>query len=743
MNSIKWILLVSLIICSCSDKSGLTKVPIGSNWEFTQEGKSDWREADVPGVVQSDLISHKLIAHPWEGTNELNVQWVENENWLYRTTFDIEDDDLVNDAIDLVFDGLDTYADVTLNGQPILSANNMFRSWRIDVKSLLRKGKNSLSIKFKSPIHENGARLDSLGYVLPAPNETVERKVSPFTRKAPYHFGWDWGLRLVTAGIWRPVYLEMYNDVRIEDVQIVQLSLDEALAKLNAVVTIKSLAKQKIELDVLGEKSEHEVNEGANGVVIPFEITNPKRWWPNGWGEQHLYEIPVAVSLKGSRRDEKMIKTGLRTVELVQERDSIGESFYFKINGKPLFARGANYIPQSHFLASVSDEDYKQLIADASNANMNMLRVWGGGIYENDVFYELCDEYGILVWQDFMFACSMYPGDSAFIENVENEVIENVKRLRNHPSIVHWNGNNEVDVAWNNWGWQNQFEYAEADSIQIWSDYLKLFHERIPTVLGKLDNRPYSSTSPLSNWGKPENFNFASMHYWGVWHGPDDFDGYQKYVGRFMSEYGFQSFPNMETIAQFADSSEWRLNSEVMKHHQKSYVGNGMIAKQTANYFEEPTDFEDFVLKSQMTQAKAMQIAIDAHRLKKGHCWGTLFWQLNDCWPGPSWSAIDVYGRKKVFYEELDDLYAPIALIPQVMNDSLIVTLVNDSLGDFEGLMKIDFTLENAENKSLSQLVWSKANGIEEMLVVKLPEGFIEGQVELVRGNEVIHHRKF
>lgn len=744
MKNYKWRFLILIsVLFGCDRPQPISRYNLHEQWEFKQQGTEVWRAANVPGVVHTDLMANNIIPDPWVGTNEIKVQWIENEHWLYKTTFSAPKSILKKEVVELVFDGLDTYANVSLNGKPILLADNMFRSWRVDVKDLLNTGSNELQIKFLSPIQVNNSKLDSLGYELPAPNETVDRKVSPFTRKAPYHFGWDWGLRLVTSGIWRPVYLEAYDAARIVNVQLVQSELNDSLAKLNAVVSIESISVETFELEVLDKRVQVNLKKGLNEINVPFEIASPRRWWPNGWGEQHLYEIPVSLQFNGNELDSKTEKIGLRTVELIREQDNIGESFYFKINGEKLFARGANYIPQSHFLPSVKEEDYIRLVKGARDVGMNMLRVWGGGIYEEDKFYELCDEYGILVWQDFMFACSMYPGDSEFIDNVEEEVIENVKRLRNHPSIVLWNGNNEVDVAWNNWGWQDKFGFSEQDSTQIWQDYLHLFHNRIPAILGQLDDRPYTTTSPLSNWGKPENYNFASMHYWGVWHGPDDFDGYQRNVGRFMSEYGFQSFPDIETIAYFADPSQFHLESEVMKHHQKSYIGNGMIDKQLKKYYEEPSDFEDFVIKSQQTQAKAMQIAIDAHRLRKGHCWGTLFWQLNDCWPGPSWSAIDVFGREKVFYEELPTLYAPVALIPQVDGNDLVISLVNDSLSEIDAIMQLTIHSSTENERNVWQRVKCKKNGVVEVYRESLSRGFDKVDIALKHEETTLFERTF
>ncbi len=752
MRCLNFIAIAALIVLwSCEQApQTLNKTYLHTNWQFKQADSTQWRNAQVPGVVHTNLMSHSMIPDPWVGLNEKKVQWVETKNWEYQTTFELSQKELAREKVELVFEGLDTYAHVKLNDSLILEASNMFRTWRVDVKNFLQQGENTLSITFKSPVEVNKPKLEALGYELPAGSETVDYKVSPFTRKAPYHFGWDWGPRLVTAGIWRPVYLESWDAARIADVQITQQLLSDSLALLSATVEINSSKEQQLDLEVYQSDTLVQLQKGLNKIQVDFSITGPKRWWPNGWGDSHLYNIPIKLKKEETLLDSLTEKIGLRTVELIQQNDSIGKSFYFKINGEKLFARGANYIPQSHFLPSIKKEQYESLITEAKEANMNMLRVWGGGIYENDLFYELCDQNGILIWQDFMFAGSMYPGDSSFIKNVKAEVIDNVKRLRNHPSIVLWNGNNEMEVAWKNWGWQAKFGYSTADSTKIWNDYLSLFHNKIPNLLEKLDDRPYTTTSPLSNWGTPENFNHSSMHYWGVWHGQDNFKAYYDNVGRFMSEYGFQSFPDIETIAYFADSTQWALDSEVMKHHQKSYVGTEMIAKHINRYFGKPVNFKDFVAKSQQTQAKAMQMAIDAHRLNKGHCWGSLYWQLNDCWPGPSWSSIDVFGRKKVFHEQLATLFAPVALIPYSENNDFSITLVNDQLEDFEGTMKLRFYDKEESVWVFEKVVSCGSNGLSTVYqsdIRKLLDGTDPAdarlEMRLVRGGEVVFGRSY
>ncbi|RLD23374.1 MAG: glycoside hydrolase family 2 protein, partial [Bacteroidetes bacterium] len=487
----------------------------------------------------------------------------------------------------------------------------------------------------------------------------IKTRVSSFTRKAAYHFGWDWGPRFVTSGIWRPITLKAWNKARIKNIYTSTLKLNDKNAELQTHIEVE-VVEEGLYLIVLdGKKHIEKLAKGINSVNYPFQIENPKLWWCNGYGEANLYNQKVELTQDDQVLDSKEINYGVRTIELVNEPDSMGTSFYFKLNGKPVFMQGANYIPQDMFLPRVKDAQYENLIEDVKQANMNMLRVWGGGIYENDLFYDLCDKNGILVWQDFMFAGSLYPDDTEFKENVKQEVIQNIKRLRGHPSIALWCGNNEIEVAWNNWGWQNQYGYSPEDSIKIWDNYKSIFHQLIPEQIAIYDSlRDYTPTSPLSNWGTAENFDRGSMHYWGVWHGREPFENFENNVGRFMVEYGFQSFPEMSTLKQVMSDSSLNLNSSAMKNRQKSYIGNGLISDHIKQYYNEPETFEEFVLLSQQTQAKGLQMAIEAHKTKQPHCMGTLFWQLNDCWPGPSWSVIDYYGKHKLAYDMVKKEYS-------------------------------------------------------------------------------------
>ncbi|MEM1216824.1 MAG: hypothetical protein AAGJ82_14115, partial [Bacteroidota bacterium] len=392
---------------------------------------------------------------------------------------------------------------------------------------------------------------------------------------------------------------------------------------------------------------------------------------------------------------------GLRTVELIQRPDEYGTSFFFRVNGRPIFTKGASYIPQDGVLTRITPQQKTNLLVQARDANLNLVRIWGGGIYEDEHFYDQCDSLGLMVWQDFMFACAAYPSYPEFKENVAAEVRENIRRLRHHPSIIKWCGNNEVYLAMRNWGWQDKYGIRGKDEQAMFDSYEVIFQDLIPEILAEEDpERFYTHTTPLRSYTKVENRGHGTLHYWGVWHGPDDFSGYETKVGRYMNEYGFQSFPEMATIAAFADSTQWALDSPVMDHHQKSYVGNGLIGEFTEKYGEPADDFESFVTQSQQVQYEGIRRAILSHRLHYGFCMGTTFWQLNDCWPGPSWSAIDYYGRHKVLMRELGNLYAPIvaAAVGDAKKPQLAI------LSDYPGGAPITLRWKRVNNSTQQQL---------------------------------------
>jgi len=649
-----------ILLASCSQKESHEIVfqakVISDGWEVTEEGKDKWYPARVPGSVHLDLFRNQVIPDPFYENNEQELRWMENKNWSYRTTLEVDSLNLSAQRNSLRFNGLDTYAKVYLNGALILTANNMFRTWEVPVKELLKLGINELRVDFESPILHHKQAVENYPYSLPSGNESasVETKVSNFSRKAAYQFGWDFAPRFVTSGIWKPIELLDWNYARIKNVYTYTKSIGDDVAQMETQVEIEAISEGEYELVIDGIRLVKRLKEGVNTVKHSFKVTNPKLWTINNKDPQYLYKQIIFLTKGGEKASLSQTEFGIRTIELINDPDSIGTSFYFKLNGETVFMQGANYIPQDVFLSRVSTQDYERLIQQAKTAGMNMLRVWGGGIYERDLFYDLCDKHGIMVWQDFMFAGSLYPESEAFTENVTQEAIDNLKRLRSHPCLALWCGNNEQEVAWKNWGWQDQYDYTPEDSAKIWKYQQFLFRELLPSLVEKYSpSTDYTPTSPLSNWGTAENFNHGSMHYWGVWHGQEPFENFKNNVGRFMVEYGFQSFPDVASLKKTMNDSSLHLNSIVIKNRQKSYVGNGLIEKHIEQYYDAPTSFEEFVRLSQETQAKGLKMAIDAHMSRNTNCKGTLFWQLNDCWPGPSWSVIDYYGNEKVAYDSV------------------------------------------------------------------------------------------
>lgn len=655
------------------------------NWTFNKQNETKKLKATIPGTVHTDLFANQLIPDPFFGANEKQLQWIENENWEYETTFLLSEKEISNENIELEFEGLDTYATVYINGKIVLEADNMYRKWIISANNHLKKGKNHLKIVFQSAVQKGKEEAEKLSYTLP-------EKERVFVRKAQYQFGWDWGPRFVTAGVWKKVQLKFWNSAKIENIKYSQVELNDLKAILEFTTEIRVSEVKTIQLKI-NEKSEtFHLKKGTNKVKMHYEISNPKRWWCNGLGFPHQYEFYFSLEQNRKIIDNKELKIGLRTIELVQEKDEFGTSFYFKLNGKPVFMKGANYIPQDSFIPKQTPSSYYELVQNARKANMNMLRVWGGGVYADDEFYNACDANGILVWQDFMFACAMYPGDEKFVENIKHEVIDNVNRLQNHPSIALWCGNNEIDEGWHNWGWQKQFKYSQADSTKIWNDYKKVFHEVIPQTLDTLlskEKNLYWPSSPSIGWGKKESLTQGDSHYWGVWWGKEPFEMYKKKVGRFMSEYGFQGMPNMETLKKVLTKEDFNFTSEAFKNHQKHPTGFETINEYMARDFPVPTSMEKYNYVSQLLQAHGMKTAIEAHRLAKPYCMGSLYWQLNDCWPVTSWSTLDYYGNWKAAHYQVKESFAPILLAVTEIEDVFSIIGSNDNLKAISGTLAV------------------------------------------------------
>ncbi|MCB0588991.1 MAG: glycoside hydrolase family 2 protein, partial [Phaeodactylibacter sp.] len=605
---------------------------ITDGWQFRQASSGNWMAATVPGSVHTALMANGVIEDPFYRTNEKKLQWIDKNNWEYRTSFEVSREWLNKGRIALEFQGLDTYADVYLNGELILKADNFHRGWEADVKGLLREGENELYLYFHSPTQVGLQKLRAHGYPLPASNDQSENggmgdnKVSIFVRKPGYHFGWDWGPRLVTSGIWRPILLKAWDEARISDVFYNQkaVSIEKAEVEVQVEVEAETPAEGQLSVfwkDSLLARLPIQLEQGKQTVSVPVIFQKPQLWWTKELGEPFLYEMSVVLESGDKEIAREESRIGLRRIRIVQEEDEKGASFYVELNGHPVFSKGANYIPNDVFLDRVDTAWYREMIQSAADANMNMLRIWGGGIYEDNLFYSLCDEAGILIWQDFMFACSMYPWDSAFVENVRQEAIYNIRRLRNHPSIALWCGNNEIDVAWaqykenSGWGWKQR--YTKEQRAEIWAGYEKVFHEILPRAVEEYQPGIfYWPSSPYAGEGTHATYSSTSgdVHYWGVWHGEHPFSEFRNHVGRFMSEYGFQSFPEFRSVQQYTVPEDWDIESEVMAAHQRSGIGNLRIRSYMEDHYNLPEDFSHFLYAGQLLQAESIKMAIEAHR---------------------------------------------------------------------------------------------------------------------------------
>jgi beta-mannosidase len=676
-------------------------------WKFRQARLTNWYPATVPGVVHTDLLQNKIIEDPFFRLNERGLQWIDKEDWVYETCFTLAADMMRKENMELVFEGLDTYADVYLNDECILKADNMFRCWSIPVRQYIREENNILKVYFHSPVKIDVPKWDALPYQYPASNDQSEngglfnKKISIFARKAGYHYGWDWGPRLVTSGIWRPVYIRAWSDLRINDVFIEQKEVGAGRAVIAGHVELDAdkdmngvlvTITDEVTGRVLGEW-QADLKRGTNRVTVDFVLHKPKLWWSNGLGEPFLYRFRTDIIAGGELLDSKTERVGIRSLKVVHQPDKDGHTFYIELNGHPVFAKGANYIPSDNFLPRVTPENYKRTILDAAGVNMNMLRVWGGGIYENDVFYDLCDEHGIMIWQDFMFACSMYPAEGALLDNIHQEAVDNVKRLRNHACIALWCGNNECQDAWLGWGWKREIERQNKEyADKIWAQYRQQYHVTLPGVVREYaPGTFYWPSSPFAFEGEMSGTTDGDRHYWSVWHGKAPISDYDSEKSRFFSEYGFQSFPEFDSVKRYAPYPEdWDIRSEVMMSHQRGGDhANGLIETYLLNEYKKPRDFRAFLYINHVLQGDAIKTAIESHRRQMPYNMGTLFWQHNDCWPVASWASRDYYGRWKAQHYYTRKAYDDILISPVVEGGDLKVYAVSDRLENTSGRLQL------------------------------------------------------
>ena len=664
-------------------------VDLHEGWKFKESnGVALPLEAAVPGTVHTDLLTHGLIPDPFLADNEQQVQWVETRTWEYSTRFECTRAMRREKHIEIQFEGLDTYADVYLNGTLLFTSEDMFLSYTKDVKQLI-KTENELRIVFHpaSELIEHNRNLSKI--------KKYPGGDRVYIRKAQYQFGWDWGPRLVTCGIWKPVHLKGWSDFLIDNVQFTLDKLENDTAFMVCEYHMKVDKAGKYTYVLCDDQTEYirmsrKMVKGDYGCFFTFKIPHPRLWWCNGMGEQELYGFSFSVTGKRKKSVTK-ITTGVRKIELSTQIPGDPNAFYFLLNDQPVFAQGANWIPSDNFLPRVKDSKVSAQLEDMRMLSMNMLRVWGGGIYESDYFYSKCDSLGLLVWQDLPYACSMYPYAELNRSGLlMMEAMDNYWRIYSHPSIAVFCGDNENREGWFNWGWQKEMGYSPADSQAIFNEYLNFGRE-----LSIQLHPNFLFTSPKNGWGRNEAYTEGDVHYWGVWWGMEPFSSYASHTGRFVSEYGFQGMPSMHSFRQMdAAPIEWsqRYRDSSFMNHQKHPTGYQTIEEyMERDYGFIPGNIEDYAYLSQVMQDDAMRSAIEAHRRSMPRCMGTLFWQYNDCWPVTSWSVQDYYGRKKLAWYSLKRLYSPILFSVTETTDSICVWLTVRSGNTATGVVICDW----------------------------------------------------
>jgi beta-mannosidase len=666
----------------------LRRLNLAGNWRVSKAGTDDWIPAVVPGCVHTDLLAAGKIPDPFYQENEKKVQWVTEVDWIYQHKFDVPEEVLENDRVLLHCEGLDTVATIKINGSNVGRADNMFRLWEYNIKNVLHPGENEIEITFKSPLtyikqHEDNAS-----------NQWVKGRA--WARKEPCSFNWDWGPDLASCGIWRAISLETFNQGRITDVLVLQ-NLSDGLAALDVEISTETTGPVprafQAALTVLHEgkslaKKTVFVSNGRGSGQL--EIKKPKLWWPAGMGEQPLYEVHVELmDDEGNTIDTIIKRIGLRELQAVLPQSD--SPLHFEVNGIPFFSKGANWIPCDSFTSRVTPEILRRYVADAAAVNINTLRFWGGGYYEDDALFDACDEMGICVWLDCKFACAAYPAfDTRFMDNVRLELRDNVRRLRHHPCIALWCGNNEISILNKAKEWR--------DNTMSSVDYDKLFKVLIGDQVKEL--------SPQATYvsGSPE---CGDTHYWDVWHGDKTFDAYRTFTG-FMSEFGYQSFPELQTICSFTNEADRAsVVTPVMRWHQRSGLGdvegNQEMLNMAHHYFNPPKDFETTLWLSQILQGYGIKIGAEYWRQTMPKSMGCVFWQYNDIWPGMSWSSVDYFGRWKALHYLARKFYSPILVsgLENTEKGTIDIFVTNDLLESHRG--KLTWKVTDLAGRTLAQ----------------------------------------
>ncbi|MGO5019726.1 glycosyl hydrolase 2 galactose-binding domain-containing protein [Roseburia faecis] len=655
---------------------------LNGTWQLSAGHRSlESVDMQIPGTVLSGLLAAGKIKDPFYRTNEDATRALFWKDYVFTRTFDVDEELLAQQHIVLVCEGLDTLAEISINGTFLAKTDNMHRTWKFQAKKLLHPGKNEIQIVFRSVLR----------FIEDYPYEAHKKinyipcgsmKGNQLLRKAHSMFGWDWGPQTIDAGIFRDIYLQGYSHARIEDIRIHQQHAKNVSVQTSITLS-ESVPGQKLCVELSEDGADKPLQTklcktNADGVAaVDFVIENPKLWWPNDYGDQPLYIVRTTLlDEDGTSLESITRRIGLRTLTISQEKDEWGNEFAFCVNGVKIFTRGGNYIPDDCLYTRITEKKLDYILESCRRAHFNCVRVWGGGYYPSDAFYDLCDEKGLIVWQDLMYACNVYDVTDAFAENCRQETYDNVRRLRHHASLGLWCGNNEIESAWDHWGdFQKETPYLRAD-------YIRLFEEVLPKAVQETDGETfYWHSSPSSGgcFDNPDDANRGDTHYWDVWHGQKPFTDYRKYFFRFCSEFGFQSFPCAKTVNSFTLEDDRNIFSRVMESHQKNDAANGKMLYYLSENLRYPKDLTHLLYASQVLQGMAIKYGVDHWRRNRGRCMGTLYWQINDDWPAPSWSSIDYFGRWKALHYMAQKFYAPHAVSMTLEDHRCHVYFSNES----------------------------------------------------------------
>ena len=655
---------------------------LNGTWQLSAGHRSlESVDMQIPGTVLSGLLAAGKIKDPFYRTNEDATRALFWKDYVFTRTFDVDEELLAQQHIVLVCEGLDTLAEISINGTFLAKTDNMHRTWKFQAKKLLPPGKNEIQIVFRSVLR----------FIEDYPYEAHKKinyipcgsmKGNQLLRKAHSMFGWDWGPQTIDAGIFRDIYLQGYSHARIEDIRIHQQHAKNVSVQTSITLS-ESVPGQKLCVELSEDGADKPLQTklcktNADGVAaVDFVIENPKLWWPNDYGDQPLYIVRTTLlDEDGTNLESITRRIGLRTLTISQEKDEWGNEFAFCVNGVKIFTRGGNYIPDDCLYTRITEKKLDYILESCRRAHFNCVRVWGGGYYPSDAFYDLCDEKGLIVWQDLMYACNVYDVTDAFAENCRQETYDNVRRLRHHASLGLWCGNNEIESAWDHWGdFQKETPYLRAD-------YIRLFEEVLPKAVQEADGETfYWHSSPSSGgcFDNPDDANRGDTHYWDVWHGQKPFTDYRKYFFRFCSEFGFQSFPCAKTVNSFTLEDDRNIFSRVMESHQKNDAANGKMLYYLSENLRYPKDLTHLLYASQVLQGMAIKYGVDHWRRNRGRCMGTLYWQINDDWPAPSWSSIDYFGRWKALHYMAQKFYAPHAVSMTLEDHRCHVYFSNES----------------------------------------------------------------